>query len=156
MKPKIFLRPFLSWSTIFARDPKRIVWAYDDLQRLSETTMPSLGELFGVDEHGEPIVSLTNDEGAQQDIVLKVCYRNPPWTLAMAHALGLGIYRKPGGPVQQFDDPALWNEIGYRPRHGALTVGTMVTLERSPDSYPPFFPALLSREMLLLTYALPM
>jgi superfamily I DNA and RNA helicase len=122
----------------FTRPPKRIIWAYDELQRLSETTMPSLVELFGKDPKGESLISLTNTEGAQQDIVLRVCYRNPPWTLASAHALGLGIYRE-HGLVQHFDDPDLWTEIGYQVRQGMLEPGADVVLVRSRDASPEFF-----------------
>jgi superfamily I DNA and RNA helicase len=129
----------------FTREPKRIVWAYDDLQRLSETSMPSLEELFGKDESGDPIVALANNEGAQQDVVLRVCYRNPPWTLVTAHALGLGIYRTEG-LVQHFDDPGLWTEVGYGVRHGTLAPGSRVSLYRSSDSYPEYFPTLLKAD----------
>src|SRR4051794_14196865 len=31
----------------FAREPKRIVWGYDELQKLSENAMPTTDELFG-------------------------------------------------------------------------------------------------------------
>ncbi len=127
----------------FTRSPKRIVWAYDDLQRLSEASMPSLEELFGKDQHGDPLVALANDNGAQQDIVLTVCYRNPPWALVTAHALGFGVYRADGGLVQHFDDPGLWTEIGYRVRQGTLSPGQEVSLERPPSSYPEYFPRLL-------------
>ena len=129
----------------FTCEPKRIVWAYDDLQKLDESVMPSLGELFGVDENGEPLLHLSNTEGARQDIVLRICYRNPPWTLTVAHALGLGIYRE-GGLVQHFDDPTLWTEIGYRLLSGRLAPGERVTLERAPDSYPSYFTELLSAD----------
>lgn len=49
-------------------NPKRIVWAYVDLKN----------------EQDEPM----------QDIILPVCYRNPPWALSIEHSLGFGIYRE--------------------------------------------------------------
>ena len=34
------------------KSPKRIIWAYDELQNLSTVKMPSLEEMFGVDVDG--------------------------------------------------------------------------------------------------------
>lgn len=128
---------------MFTKEPKRIVWGYDELQRLSEVAMPSTTELFGTTEGGASLVTLANREGEpQQDILLPVCYRNTPWALATAHAVGFGVYRQ-GGLVQHFDDPAVWEEIGYRTVHGRLEAGHEVTLERSPTSFPAYFPELL-------------
>jgi len=123
----------------FTKHPKRIVWAYDELQKLSEAAMPSMGELFGSDEKGEPYFQLANPIGQpRQDIVLPVCYRNTPWALTLAHALGFGIYRN-GGLVQHFDEPSLWTEVGYRLVQGQLSPGEKVQLERDPSSYPSYF-----------------
>jgi len=128
----------------FCKEPKRVVWAYDDLQRLSETSMPTVEEMFGTNESGIPLVRLgESPNGADQDIILKVCYRNPPWTLTVAHACGLGIYRA-GGLIQHFDDPSLWDEIGYRVLDGSLEFGEKVTLERATESYPEYFHELLN------------
>jgi superfamily I DNA and RNA helicase len=65
--------------------------------------------------------------------------------LTLAHALGFGIYRE-GKLIQHFDDPALWEDIGYRVVNGVLAPSSQVTLERRPDSYPPYFSELLDRE----------
>lgn len=130
----------------FTRDPKRIAWAYDELQKLSEAAMPSTEELFGTTPAGDSIINLTNQPGeARRDIVLPVCYRNPPWSLATAHALGFGIYRE-GGLVQHFDDPALWDEIGYQIIGGVLEEGHDVSLERGRTTYPDYFPQLLDAD----------
>jgi len=42
----------------FTVDPKRIVWGYDELQKLSEAAMPDTGELFGRGPSGESLVTL--------------------------------------------------------------------------------------------------
>lgn len=129
---------------MFSKDPKRIVWAYDELQNLSESIMPATDELFGVTPSGDPVVTVENSEGeARRDVVLPICYRNPPWTLAAAHAIGFGIYRE-GGLVQHFDNLKLWTEIGYTRVAGSLRDGRNVVLERSPDSYPDFMKDLLN------------
>lgn len=131
---------------LFTREPKRIVWAYDELQRLSESAMPSTEELFGSAASGQPNVSLMEHPGeARRDIVLPVCYRNSPWALASAHALGLGIYREEG-LVQHFDEPKLWKEVGYDILRGELVLGEHVVLERAARSYPEYFKTYLQAE----------
>lgn len=121
------------------KEPKRIVWGYDELQKLSESAMPNTDELFGTGPGGESLVLLTNRENEpKRDIVLPVCYRNTPWALATAHALGIGVYRE-GGLLQHFDEPELWDDVGYETVHGELALGSPVTLERKYDSSPPYF-----------------
>lgn len=128
---------------LFTRDPKRIVWGYDELQRLSEAAMPSTQELFGATLAGAPRVSLDTTPGSpRRDIVLPVCYRNTPWALATAHALGIGVYRK-DGLLQHPDEAELWKDIGYDVVHGELVPGAPVTLKRSSESYPSYFSELL-------------
>jgi len=130
---------------MFTKDPKRIVWGYDELQRLSEAAMPDTKELFGTGPSGETLVSLESAPDApKRDIVLPVCYRNTPWALSTAHAIGLGVYREDGGLLQHPDDPKIWHDIGYSVVRGALEAGSAVVLERSSNSYPAYFPRLIS------------
>lgn len=134
---------FLQLAYRFTCPPKRIVWAYDELQKLSETTMPSLAELFGSDANGHPLVHLVNRDGQpKEDVILPICYRNTHWALTLAHALGLGIYRGEG-LLQHFDEPLLWTEIGYQVVDGTLQPGQRVVLQRSPQSRPKYFEDLL-------------
>lgn len=131
-------RSFFRIIDAITKAPKRIVWAYDELQNLSYTGMASTAELFGRD------VQLTNTWGApQQDIILPVCYRNTPWALTLAHALGFGLFRE-RGMVQHFDVPGMWAEIGYMVEKGILDHGQDVVLARGPRSYPKFFEDLLT------------
>jgi len=123
----------------FTKEPKRIVWGYDELQKLSESAMPSTDELFGTGPQGESLVSLVNrDKEPRKDIVLPVCYRNTPWALATAHALGIGAYRQ-GSLLQHFDEPELWEDIGYETVRGELALGAHVALRRKHDSAPAYF-----------------
>lgn len=126
--------------------PKRFVWAYDELQSLKETSIPPVEELFGTDEEGEPLVKLRNMESQpQQDVILPICYRNTPWALSTAHALGFGVYRTEG-LIQMFDEPSLWADIGYEVVTGSLDAGSKVTLARRKDATPEFFADLMSPE----------
>lgn len=122
---------------LFTKQPKRVIWAYDELQKLDESAMADIGEMFGTTPTGQPIVNLTNrDDEPRRDIVLPVCYRNTPWAIATAHAIGFGIYS--GQLVQHFNDPALWSDIGYH-ADGALVPGSYVELKRSDLSVPAYF-----------------
>jgi superfamily I DNA and RNA helicase len=76
---------------------------------------------------------------------LPVCYRNTPWALSTAHALGFGIYRE-GGLVQMFDEAPLWRDIGYETKSGHLTPGNQVRLARRADCSPTFFSSLLKAD----------
>ncbi|WP_315756026.1 MULTISPECIES: DEAD/DEAH box helicase [unclassified Bradyrhizobium] len=127
------------------KDPRRIVWAYDDLQNLGDFHMPSEAELFGWHSDGTQRVTLLNSEDQpQQDIVLPRSYRNPPWTLVTAHGLGFGINHDP--MIQMFPDPALWLRLGYREIQGELDFDRDVIIERDPKSVPDFFGKLLNPE----------
>lgn len=131
---------------MFTKDPKRVVWAYDELQKLDEAAMSGLSDMFGVTASNDPLVTVENREGEpRRDIVLPVCYRNTPWALATAHAVGFGIYRD-GGLVQHFDDPRQWEVIGYQRNSGALSAGSTVELERSTVSTPQYFADRLTSE----------
>ena len=140
-------RSFFEICYLSTCDPKRVVWAYDELQNLGSYSMAPPSELFGKNGQGEPRVpNLDEIEGTpKRDIVLPVCYRNTPWALTTAHAIGFGIYRQ-RGLVQFFDDPALWQEIGYRVESGELSPGHEVTLKRRENSYPTYFIDLLRPE----------
>jgi superfamily I DNA and RNA helicase len=120
------------------RAPKRIIWAYDEMQKLdNEETMLPPEELFGTVE-GVPNVSLKNEDGKPaQDIVLPVCYRNPKEILVTAHALGFGVYR-PQGPIQMINDTDLWKDIGYDFLEGEDKPGSKVVLARRNEASPAF------------------
>lgn len=130
----------------FIGEPKRVIWAYDELQRLSDSAMPSTDQLFGLKPDGSAIVTLNSTpDGPQRDIVLERCYRNPPWIIATAHSFGIGVYA--GDQVlQHFDEPQLWSEVGYDVERGTLELGELVKLRRSPNSYPEYFDEHLKKE----------
>lgn len=127
------------------RPPKRIVWAYDELQNLGAYKMTSPEELFGSDEVDRPRVKLVNRPNRpKQDIILPICYRNTPWALTVAHGLGFGLYRSTLNQgespiVQMFDEPKLWKEIGYEVIHGDLKLGARVSVRRNPNNTPEFY-----------------
>ncbi|MFJ3318889.1 DEAD/DEAH box helicase [Herbaspirillum huttiense] len=130
---------FLRLCYRFLADPKRLVYAYDELQSLTGDSVLPPEDLFGKGANGEPLVRLNTDEtyGPRQDIMLEKCYRNSRPVLATAHALGFGIYREKG-LVQFFDQDALWTDVGYVVEDGEMEGGREVTLGRTPDTSPVF------------------
>ncbi|MGF6996341.1 DEAD/DEAH box helicase [Paraburkholderia sp. GAS32] len=138
-----FSSEFLRICHSLLRKPKRIVYAYDELQSLTETSLPSPEKIFGNDTSGQPLVVFGPHRPGQprQDITLDVCYRNSRPVLATAHALGFGVYRESAGLVQIFDDSSLWLEVGYRVAEGELEDGAHVVLERTERTSPQFLEA---------------
>ncbi|MEA5554255.1 ATP-binding domain-containing protein [Anabaena cylindrica UHCC 0172] len=133
-----FSKHFLQLCYKILKQPKRLIYAYDELQSLSNKTMESPAEIFGNDSYGNPYVKLQNKSGEpKQDIILEKCYRNSRPLLTSAHALGFGIYRK-GGLIQMFDNAGLWTDIGYEIEEGNLEDGKPVKLARHENTSPKF------------------
>ena len=159
-----FSPAFLRLCYELLNEPKRLIYAYDELQNLSKESLPSPEEIFGRNEDGTYNVRFDNasDVGSQSDIILEKCYRNSRPILVTAHSLGFGIYRRPQvvhpisfgrrtpklhsraegqsktGLVQIFEHPQLWKEIGYRLEGGEIMEGRPVTIFRTEDTSPKF------------------
>lgn len=140
-----FAPPFLRMCYSSLNDDKRLVYAYDELQTLTDSSLPPPEELFGADSKGQPLVSF-DGSNPSQDIILEKCYRNSRPVLATAHALGFGIYRDPDpklktGLTQMFDRSELWTEVGYEVTAGRIADDADVTLSRTVKSSPEFLEA---------------
>ena len=140
-----FSPSFLRMCYDMLKNPKRLVYAYDELQNLRTQSLPSPEEIFGNFENGTPKVRFyAPEEGKpQQDIILEKCYRNSRPALVTAHALGFGIYREKEtnsktGLVQMFEQHSLWRDIGYEVKEGTLEDGEHVVLARTASSSPEF------------------
>ncbi len=131
--PEEFFR--MVW--LAAKEPKRIAYAYDEMQNLVGKGLPGPRELFG-EEVG------FQEEG-ENDIWLEKVYRTNRFVLLTAHALGFGIYRE-RGQIQAFDPPNIWVKIGYKVREGKLDFGERVVLERKQEAHDSFSEELFSKE----------
>ena len=80
--------PFFKLVHKFTRSPKRVVWAYDELQNLSEDTVPSIEDQFGTNSQGLPNVNLADT--ASQDIVLPILLPKHSMGSHIGAWLGLG------------------------------------------------------------------
>ena len=153
---------FLMLCYLSLREPKRLVYAYDELQSLTEASLPPPEEIFGLKQDGTPNVQFEAPTPGKpsQDVILEKCYRSSRPVLATAHALGFGIYRDPDpktatGLVQMFDRPDLWQEVGYEVKAGSLEDDNEVTLARTADTSPPFLeqPAAVDRMIEFVEFA---
>jgi len=134
-----FAPNFLLLCYEYLKEPKRLVYAYDELQNLGNRSLPPVEEIFGKNADGAArVVIHPPEEGKpKQDIILDTCYRNSRPVLSTAHALGFGIYRN-NGLVQIFENKNLWFDIGYQENDGDIRDGELVTLSRTPKSSPEF------------------
>ncbi|MGC8876521.1 DEAD/DEAH box helicase [Thermus sp.] len=131
--PKEFFR--MVW--LATKRPKRIAYAYDEMQDLVGKGLPGPRELFG-----EEVVF---QEEGENDIWLEKVYRTNRFVLLTAHALGFGIYRE-GGQIQAFDPPNIWVKIGYKVKEGKLDFGERVVLERKKEAHDSFSEELFPKE----------
>src|ERR1043165_2067775 len=121
-----------------ATENKCIYWAYDELQSLSSSEVPSPTELFGVDQDGNPLVTLEGEEyegGIEKDFVLHRSYRCPQQVLMLAHAIGLGIHSI-RGCVQMVANKSSWTSVGYEIVAGNLVKGEETIIHRPPENSP--------------------
>lgn len=99
---------------------QRLVYAYDELQKLNEEAMPNPEQIFGRDiDHDTP---------------LTVCYRNQGNAIVTAHAIGMGLYRKEG-LLQLPGSSSVWEAIGYV-SDTPIVEGEEVTLYRTKETSP--------------------
>lgn len=117
---------FLKLAYGYLKEPKRLIYAYDELQKLNEgKSLPNPEEIFGREA---------------KDTILNKCYRNSRPLLTTAHSLGFGIYKKDYKDniemVQFFDQPELWSDVGYDIIDGKLKPNNKVALSRTSESSP--------------------
>lgn len=99
---------------------QRLVYAYDELQKLNEDAMPQPEEIFG--------------QGIQNDTPLTVCYRNQGNAIVTAHAMGMGLYSEEG-LLQLPGSSTVWESIGYV-SDKPIKEGEEVTLYRTKETSP--------------------
>lgn len=103
----------------------RLVYAYDELQRLNELSMDTPENIFGF--------------RISKDTPLVTCYRNQSRIIVTAHALGMGLYRDEG-MIQIPNSTNVWESIGYKSR-GEIKEGESITLYRDKSTSPDFLKA---------------
>ncbi len=133
-----FSSPIFETAFLLCKDPKRIVWAYDEFQTMTDLRMPAPEDLFGYAEDGSPNISSealegTYPGGIEKDFILPNSYRNPRISLVAAHGLALGL-RRPQGIIDMLDHRRDWEALGYEVQQptvkSTFEPGDEIVLER--------------------------
>jgi superfamily I DNA and RNA helicase len=136
-----FTSPLFETAYLLTKDPKRIIWAYDEFQSMTDIRMPSPEILFGTNQEGHPNIPNSALDGKypgeiEKDYILPNSYRNPRLTLMAAHGIALGLYR-PAGAVDVIEETRDWEALGYRVMEPAararLASGDNIVVERPSE-----------------------
>jgi len=120
------------------KKPKRLIWAYDEVQSLESLSIPTAIDIFGTDEKGLPLVNLEgtySDGEVEKDVILYRCYRTPRPVLVVAHVFGMGLLR-PEGAIQFIPTQGGWEDIGYEIVSGQFKAGQQLTIRRPQANSP--------------------
>jgi len=120
------------------REPKRLIWAYDEVQSLESLSIPTTIDIFGTNAGGSPVVDLEGtypDGEVEKDMILYRCYRTPRPILVTAHMFGMGLFR-PQGAVQFIPTLGGWEDIGYEVVSGTFQPGQKLTIRRPERNSP--------------------
>lgn len=111
---------------------RKLIWAYDELQSLSDTKIPTGKEIFG----DSLMVQGSYKGGIRKSEIMKKCYRVPHQILTAAHAIGMGFFRD-NGMLTGYTTQKDWNNIGYNLLSGDFRRdGNDIILERPIENSP--------------------
>ena len=132
-----FDKRFFQFCYKILKSPKKLIWAYDELQSLEDINIPTAKDIFGVDKDGVPIVDLDGIYlgGIEKDFVLYKAYRNPKVILMTAHIFGMGLLRKDGA-IQFLPNKGSWEDLGYIIEEGEFSVGNEIKINRLLENSP--------------------
>lgn len=96
------------------KEPKRLVWAYDEAQSLDNLSAPSPKIIFHEDDADHRSVDLRGSYKGpvRKSFLMRQSYRTPRDILMAAHGLGMGLYRE-DGIIHTLTDRDDWYSIGY-------------------------------------------
>ncbi len=120
------------------REPKRLIWVYDDVQSLESLSVPTTEDIFGLNDDGSLLVDLEGfyePGNIEKDVILYRCYRTPRPILVAAHIFGMGLLREEG-PIQFIPSQGGWEDIGYEIIDGSFLTNSKVTLRRPKENSP--------------------
>lgn len=135
---------WLAYQSLRPCDPenpaqRRLIWAYDEAQRLASDTIPSPAQIFGKDEIFKRFVVGLYKGGIQKSEIMRRCYRTPEPILVAAHALGMGFLRT-GGMLSGITNKTEWDRIGYKVDGDFRMRDSRITIHRpsvnSPNPIP--------------------
>lgn len=119
-------------------DKKRLIWAYDEAQNLTNLTAPTPSKIFGADQDILPDeLKLTGQYtgGIPKSSVMRSSYRAPRQALMIAHTMGMAL-KNPEAKIPRITRQDGWRDIGYEVEGDFREVGEGVTLTR-PEKFSP-------------------
>lgn len=128
-------------------DQRRLIWAYDEAQRLDALAIPSAREIFG-DERAHLFKGIHKGNVKKSEI-MKRCYRTPGPILTCAHAIGMGFLRE-GGMLSGITSKDEWEKIGYEVEGDFRKKDSEIKIHRPKGNSPNPMPQLWPDE--LITY----
>lgn len=120
------------------KEPKRLIWAYDEAQDLTSLEPPTPKKIFEEGGRIEETIDMSGSYkgGIQRSQIMGRSYRAPREILMTAHVLGMGL-KRPEGAVQAITQKEHWEDIGYSIEAGNfVTPGEPVTLNRPKENSP--------------------
>ncbi|MBB6324462.1 superfamily I DNA and RNA helicase [Algoriphagus iocasae] len=134
--PSSFFETIFYLTKVTKENNKRIVWAYDEFQSLTDIKIKEPEELFGISEKRIPNIKNSDLEGEykgkiKKDFVLPNSYRNPRINLMVAHGIALGLYTSKSKMPMEYK--LEWEARGYTvnsPQKKKFTEGDIVIVER--------------------------
>lgn len=143
-KQAIYWLAYCSLKSIDSDKPKqkRLIWAFDEAQNLSNMIVPETKEIFG-----ENLSQLLGGEsggiylgGARKSYDMRRCFRTPAPILNLAYGIGFGFYRGENFKKTQRMRKTDWENIGYEVEGDFRTVNTPIKITRpeinSPNPLP--------------------
>ncbi|AJF28067.1 hypothetical protein SG26_20195 (plasmid) [Haloarcula sp. CBA1115] len=133
-----FLPNFFKMCREALREPKRLVWAYDEAQSLNSLTAPRSENIFGTNDDGELLVDLSGsyEGGIQKSQIMRKAYRSPREVLMAAHYFGMGLKREQGA-VQAITTKPGWENLGYEVVDGDFRrTGEDIRIRRPEENSP--------------------
>ena len=114
-------------------EQRRLIWAYDEAQRLDSKTIPSAPNIFG--KSFQRFVTGNHKGNIKKSEVMRRCYRTPAPILTAAHAIGMGFLR-PEGMLSGITNKEEWDKIGYEVEGDFRKKDSLITLHRPPMNSP--------------------
>jgi superfamily I DNA and RNA helicase len=121
------------------KEPKRLIWAYDEAQSLTKLSAPSPKMIFEDTQSQGRNVDMSGfyEGGVNKSFVMRQSYRTPREVLMAGHALGMGLYRDEGivNTLTTKDD---WRAIGYEVSDNSnfSNIGSKIQIFRNKELSP--------------------
>jgi superfamily I DNA and RNA helicase len=126
-------------------DQRRLIWAYDEAQRLDALAIPSAKEIFGA-ERAHLFVG-AHKGNIKRSEVMRRCYRTPGRILTAAHAIGMGFLREQG-MLSGITTKEEWSKIGYEVTGDFRKRDSEVIIHRPPENSPNIMPNLWGNDLI--------